>query len=116
MSISLDGFAAGPNERPDTPLGDGGHRLHAWFLMGADGNHEGVRRPPGVNGRVPIFILTRRDPEELRQWPLVSYVNDVTDAMTRAKRAAATSRYWSTVSEPRLALAAVTHLRYRVRR
>jgi hypothetical protein len=117
MSISLDGFAAGPNERPDTPLGDGGHRLHAWFLTGADGNHEGVRRPPGVNGRVPIFILTRRDPEELRQWPLVSYVNDVTDAMTRAKRAAGDKQVLvHGVGTARLALAAVTHLRYRVRR
>ena len=27
MSISLDGFVAGPNEGPDNGLGDGGHRL-----------------------------------------------------------------------------------------
>jgi dihydrofolate reductase len=32
---------------------------------------------------VPIFILTRRDPKELPQWPLVTYVNDVTAAMSR---------------------------------
>ena len=37
---------------------------------------------------VPIFILTRHDPADLRQWPLVTYVNDVTTAMTRAKEAA----------------------------
>ncbi len=37
---------------------------------------------------VPIFILTRRDPAELRQWPLVTYVNDVTTVMTRAMEAA----------------------------
>jgi dihydrofolate reductase len=30
MSMSLDGFIAGPNERPDNGLGDGGHRLHQW--------------------------------------------------------------------------------------
>jgi hypothetical protein len=29
MSISLDGFIAGPNEGPDNGLGDGGHRLKA---------------------------------------------------------------------------------------
>jgi len=28
MSMSLDGFIAGPNERLDNCLGDGGHRLH----------------------------------------------------------------------------------------
>ena len=37
---------------------------------------------------MPIFILTRRDPEDLKQWPLVTYVNDVTSAMTQAKEAA----------------------------
>ena len=37
---------------------------------------------------VPIFLLTRRDPADMPQWPLVAYVNDVTSAMTRAKEAA----------------------------
>jgi dihydrofolate reductase len=37
---------------------------------------------------VPIFILTRHDPNDLKQWPLVTYVDDVTSAMTRAKEAA----------------------------
>jgi dihydrofolate reductase len=37
---------------------------------------------------VPIFILTRHDPADLRQWPLVTYVSDVTTAMTQAKEAA----------------------------
>jgi dihydrofolate reductase len=37
---------------------------------------------------VPIFILTRHDPGDLRTWPLVTYVNDVATAMTRAKEAA----------------------------
>ena len=118
MSISLDGFIAGPNERPDNGLGDGGHRLHDWFLIGADADHR-VGRPAGVNGEifdelmstgavvagrgtfepaggwggdhhdgVPIFILTRRDSDDLRQWPLVSHVNDVTSAMAQAKEAA----------------------------
>jgi dihydrofolate reductase len=32
MSMSLDGFITGPNESPDNPLGDGGHRLHEWAL------------------------------------------------------------------------------------
>jgi len=117
--MSLDGFIAGPNEGPGNGLGDGGHRLHEWFLTGTDAEDKRVGRPAGVNGAVfdevmstgaivagrgtfepaggwggdhhdsvPIFILTRRDPDDLRQWPLVTYVNDVASAMTRAKEGA----------------------------
>src|SRR3954467_15593794 len=32
ISISLDGFAAGPNQSPEHPLGEGGERLHEWAL------------------------------------------------------------------------------------
>jgi dihydrofolate reductase len=52
MSMSLDGFIAGPNVGPGNGLGDGGHRLHEWVLRGADGDHRGVGRPAGVNGQV----------------------------------------------------------------
>ena len=34
LSISLDGFAAGPNDGPDNPLGDGGQRLFDWYQTG----------------------------------------------------------------------------------
>ena len=30
ISISLDGYGAGPNQSPDNPLGEGGERLHDW--------------------------------------------------------------------------------------
>src|SRR5436190_6962854 len=119
MSMSLDGFVAGPNEGPGNGLGDGGHRLHEWFLTDPDADHKGVARPAGVNGEVwdelmatgavvagrgtfepaggwggdhhdgvPIFILTRQDPAGLKQWPLVTYLDDITRAMTDAKEAA----------------------------
>jgi dihydrofolate reductase len=53
MSMSLDGFIAGPNEGPDNGLGDGGHRLHEWALTGTDGGHkEASGRLAGVNGQV----------------------------------------------------------------
>ncbi len=52
MSMSLDGFIAGPNERPGNGLGDGGRRLHEWALAGADPAAMEVVRPPGVNGDV----------------------------------------------------------------
>jgi dihydrofolate reductase len=119
MSMSLDGFIAGPNEGPDNGLGDGGHRLHQWspdpdpdrkvtsgmeagvnrqvhdesMATGAVVAGRGTFEPAGGWGGdhhdgVPIFILTRHDPDDLRQWPLVTYVNDVTSAMTQAKEAA----------------------------
>jgi hypothetical protein len=52
MSMSLDGFIAGPNEGPGNGLGDGGPFLHEWVFTGADADHERVRRPGGVNGQV----------------------------------------------------------------
>jgi dihydrofolate reductase len=119
MSMSLDGFIAGPNETLDNGLGDGGHRLHQWSpdpdpdRKETSGTEAGVNRqvldefmatgavvagrgtvePAGFWGgdhhnRVPIFILTRRDPDDMPQWPLVTYVNDVTSVMTQAKEAA----------------------------
>ena len=112
MSMSLDGFIAGPNEGPDNGLGDGGHRLHDWVLTddlagvnrevvdeamatGAVVAGRGTFEPAGGWGGdhhdgVPIFILSRRrEPEEeAGRWPLVTYVNDVRTAMSEAKRAA----------------------------
>lgn len=32
ISISLDGYAAGPNDSPENPLGEGGERLHEWAV------------------------------------------------------------------------------------
>jgi len=53
MSMSLDGFVAGPNESVDNGLGDGGERLHEWIFAGAPTEHGGIPgRPEGVNGEV----------------------------------------------------------------
>jgi dihydrofolate reductase len=32
ISVSLDGFVAGPNQTLEQPLGEGGERLHEWIL------------------------------------------------------------------------------------
>jgi hypothetical protein len=32
ISMSLDGYVAGPNKGPDDPLGKGGMDLHDWFV------------------------------------------------------------------------------------
>src|SRR5687768_13280548 len=52
MSMSLDGFIAGPNEGPDNGLGDGGHRLHEWALPSPDAGHKAISDLGGVNGQV----------------------------------------------------------------
>jgi dihydrofolate reductase len=45
ISVSLDGFAAGPNQSVDNPLGEGGERLHEWAL-----GSEAWRRQHGLEG------------------------------------------------------------------
>ncbi len=119
MSMSLDGFIAGPNEGPGNGLGDGGLRLHDWLMMGDDVDLEELRRLGGVNGGlvdefmatgavvagrgtfepaggwggdhhdgVPIFIYSRHEPGiDISNWPLVTYVDDVETAMSKAKEA-----------------------------
>jgi dihydrofolate reductase len=32
MAVSLDGYAAGPNQSLENPLGEGGERLHEWLV------------------------------------------------------------------------------------
>lgn len=45
MSISLDGFVAGPNQSLENPIGEGGLRLHEWmFETAAWARREGL--PP----------------------------------------------------------------------
>jgi dihydrofolate reductase len=122
MSMSLDGFVAGPNAGPGNGLGDGGEVLHDWVLTGGGAGASG---PPevvsgGVNGQiveefmstgavvagrgtfepaggwggdhhdgVPIFILSRQEPGiDIGDWPLVTYLDDVETAVSRAKQAA----------------------------
>jgi dihydrofolate reductase len=53
MSMSLDGFIAGPDDGPGNGLGDEGERLHDWLWTRGPSGPSGVpSRPPGVNGQV----------------------------------------------------------------
>jgi dihydrofolate reductase len=53
ISISLDGYGAGPNETKETPLGEGGEDLHDWMISlkawreshGMEGGEETVSTP-----------------------------------------------------------------------
>ncbi len=115
MSMSLDGYIAGPNDEPGNPGGDGFMRLHEWYF--ADGESGRPSGPAGevvdrmnatgtvLVGRrtaeqadhykgdhhgVPIFVLSRRPPPpSVANYPLVTYVADgIASAMAQAKAAA----------------------------
>ena len=114
MSMSLDGYIAGPNDEPGNPGGDGFDRLHQWFEEGeaaqpsrparqlvdeytATGavlagrrTAEQVGHYGGEHHGVPIFVVSHRPPgPDVANYPLVSYVTDgIEAAMTQAKAAA----------------------------
>src|SRR2546423_3625333 len=122
MSMSLDGYVAGPNDEPDNPGGDGFGRLHEWFTT-ADGE---FFRPSGAAGElydemmstggavlvgrrtaeqvdhwggdhhgsgVPIFVPSHRSPgPSVANYPLVTYVADGIASATAQAKAAAGDR------------------------
>jgi dihydrofolate reductase len=117
MSMSLDGYIAGPNDTPENPGGDGFARLHDWGFT-PDGriretgpagelNTEIMTAGAVVTGRrtaeqvhlwggnhhgvgVPIFVPSHRPPDpSVANYPLVTYVPDgITSAIAQAKAAA----------------------------
>ncbi len=57
ISVSLDGFSAGPNQRLEEPKGDGGDRLHEWVFairFGKDmiGAPDAASIEPGIDDDV----------------------------------------------------------------
>src|SRR3712207_5525783 len=59
LSMSLEGFIAGPNDGPELPLGEGGERLFAWY-SGGDTEY----RLPGTE---MVFEVSPQSAELLRQ-------------------------------------------------
>ena len=59
LSMSLDGFIAGPNDGPGRPLGEGGERLFAWY---SEGDTE--YRLPGTD---MVFRVSPQSAELLRE-------------------------------------------------
>jgi hypothetical protein len=71
MSMSLDGYIAGPNDDPGNPGGDRFERLHEWFLT-ADGE---FFRPSGPAGQLVdelnatgAVLAGRRTAEQADHW------------------------------------------------
>ena len=116
MSMSLDGYIAGPHDEPGNPGGAGFMRLHEWLnipegassrpdepageLMGemnATGavlvgrrTAEQVDHYGGDHHGVPIFVPSHRPPgPSVADYPLVTYVTDgIESAMAQARAAA----------------------------
>ena len=59
LSMSLDGFIAGPNDGPGRPLGEGGERLFEWFSAG-DTEY-------GLPGTEMVFRVSPQSAEMLRE-------------------------------------------------
>ena len=117
MSMSADGYIAGPDDEPGNPGGDGFMRLHEWY---GDFTPPSGQGPPGPSadfldeikatgavlaGRrtveqvdhwdgdhhgVPIFVPSHRPPgPSVASYPLVTYVTGgIASAMAQAKAAA----------------------------
>jgi dihydrofolate reductase len=70
ISMSLDGFVAGPNQSPDNPIGEGGMRLHQWVLAteswrsqhGLDGGERSADSDvvDEASGGVGAYIMGRK--------------------------------------------------------
>src|SRR3712207_3108704 len=59
LSMSLDGFIAGPSDGPELPLGEGGERLFAWY-SGGDTEYE-------LPGTEMVFRVSPQSAELLRE-------------------------------------------------
>ena len=115
MSISMDGYVAGPDVSPESPMGRGGERLHDWIFAGrSPAESEAFEtdhfRDIGalILGRrmaalgigpwgdeptfhAPCFIVTHRAAETIIRQGGTSYIfvtDGIEDALRRAQEAA----------------------------
>jgi dihydrofolate reductase len=61
ISVSLDGFVAGPNRTLDEPLGEGGERLHEWALATASWRESHSRSGGETNVDDEVIAESLRD-------------------------------------------------------
>lgn len=115
ITMSLDGFTAGPDISDEDPLGRGGERLHDWMFAGKSAEETNRRETElfsnvgaVVIGRrmadlgikhwgeeptyhAPVFVVTHRPAETIVKKGGTSYIfvtEGIDAAMTRAKEAA----------------------------
>jgi dihydrofolate reductase len=108
MTVSLDGYVAGPDDGPDAPMGTGGFRLFNWLDKRNDPGPSGdvyaesMATRALISGRrtyelaghwggdhhdgVPIFVLTHQVPDE-KPPGSVRFVTDVAECAALARAA-----------------------------
>ena len=113
MSMSLDGFIAASNARPEAGLGDGGEQLHdwgfnstdprnreiaeAWLTMGAiiygrttydhSIKYWGANGPTG-DARVPTIIVSHDVPKNIPDGGVYTFVDNIHAGLEAARKAA----------------------------
>ena len=117
ISMSLDGFIAGANARPEAGwagLGDGGERLHDWGFNSADPRNReieeallattgavivgrttynlsipnwGADGPTGA-ARVPMIVVSHSVPRDIPDGGVYTFVDSIEAALETAKKAA----------------------------
>jgi len=69
MSMSLDGYIAGPNDEPGNPGGDGFGRLHEWIPDGESFRSSGpAGRLIGEINATGAVLAGRRSVEQVDHW------------------------------------------------
>lgn len=117
ITMSLDGFIAGPNVNPELPMGYGGLRLHNWlFGSKTDIDSKVMDETVETSGavivgrrtydvaiddawggvspfKVPAFVLSKDAPEEMKG--KFTFVNDgIESAVKQAKAIAGDNNVW----------------------
>jgi dihydrofolate reductase len=113
MSMSLDGFIAAANVRPEAGLGEGGERLHDWGFNSTDPRNReiaeawvttgavivgrttydlsilnwGANGPTGA-ARVPTVVVSHSMPQDIPDGGVYTFVDSVEAALETAKKAA----------------------------
>jgi dihydrofolate reductase len=117
ISMSLDGFIAGPNINPQNPMGDGGMRLHDWLfsnptdtdkknleetvetsgavIVGGRTYHDAIEDAWGgcTPFQVPAFVLTHRVPDKLIEG-FIFVTDGIESAIAQANAVAAGKNIW----------------------
>ena len=110
VSMSLDGFIAGANPRPEAGLGDGGEQLHEWGFNSTDPRNREIVESWARTGaiivgrttydlsvpyweadgpmgaaRVPTLVVSHSVPQDIPDGSVYSFVNGVEAAFENAK-------------------------------
>ena len=113
ISMSLDGFVAGPNVRLEAGLGDGGERLHDWGFQSEDPRNQAIvagwsntgaiitgrttydlsvqywgADGPLYKERVPVFVLSHSVPADVPEGSAYTFVDSPEAAYEAARQAA----------------------------